>query len=71
VQRPMQHDTVASSAKLDVFPSPLPLSEQEKILAIYVAQYPEHAALVAEARMDALRQEDEERSRIITGQSKQ
>jgi hypothetical protein len=66
-QRPRhrpQHETVAASPKLDVFPSPLPLSEQEKILASYVAGYPEHAALVAEARMDALRQEAEERRRI-------
>lgn len=59
-----QPETVAASPKLDVFPSPLPLSEQEKILASYVAGYPEHAALVAEARMDALRQEAEERRRI-------
>lgn len=59
-----QPETVAASPKLDVFPSPLPLSEQEKILASYVAGYPEHAVLVAEARMDALRQEAEERRRI-------
>jgi hypothetical protein len=57
-------ETVAANPKLDVFPSPLPLSEQEKILASYVAGYPEHAALVAEARMDALRQQAEERRRI-------
>ena len=61
-----QHETVAASPKLDVFPSPLPLSEQEKILSTYVSQYPEHAALVAEARMDDLRQETEERRRIAS-----
>lgn len=60
----LQPEIAAASPKLDVFPSPLPLSEQEKILASYVAGYPEHAALVAEARMDALRQEAEERRRI-------
>ncbi len=59
-----EDERVAGGPKLDVFPSPLPLSEQEKILAGYIAQYPEHAALVAEARMDALRREDEERRRI-------
>ena len=64
VRHPMEHGVIAAKPKLDVFPSPLPLSEQEKILAIYVAQYPEHAALVAAARMDALRQQDEERRRI-------
>lgn len=61
-----QRETVAANPKLDVFPSPLPLSEQEKILASYVSQYPKHAALVAEARMDDLRQEGEERRRIAS-----
>jgi hypothetical protein len=68
VQHPMEREVVAAQPKLDVFPSPLPLSEQEKILAIYVAQFPEHAALVAEARMDALRQQDEERRSMMAGQ---
>jgi hypothetical protein len=61
-----QHESVAANPKLDVFPSPLPLNEQEKILASYVSQYPQHAALVAEARMDDLRQETEERRRIAS-----
>jgi hypothetical protein len=59
---------VASGPKLDVFPSPLPLSEQEKLLATYVGQYPEHAALVAEARMADLRHEAEERHQIAAGE---
>ena len=60
----VQPEIAAAGPKLDVFPSPLPLSEQEKILASYIAEDPEHAALVAEARMDALRQQDEERRRM-------
>jgi hypothetical protein len=36
--------------KLEQFPSPRPLSEQEKILASYVKRYPETAELVAKAR---------------------
>lgn len=64
LRRQPERAIVAAGPKLDVFPSPLPLSEQEKILASYVAGYPEHASLVAEARMDALRHEDEERRRI-------
>ncbi len=49
---------VASPApKLDQFPSPQPLSEQERILARYIANYPEQAALVAQARAD-LRRKD-------------
>ena len=61
-----EREVVAAHPKLDVFPSPLPLSEQEKILASYVSQYPRHAALVAEARMDDLRQETEERQRVAS-----
>jgi hypothetical protein len=61
-----EREVGAANPKLDVFPSPLPLSEQEKILASYVSQYPTHAALVAEARMDDLRQESEERRRIAS-----
>ncbi|MGA9507562.1 MAG: hypothetical protein WBV55_02835 [Candidatus Sulfotelmatobacter sp.] len=47
----------ASGPRLDQFPSPRPLSEQERILERYVAKYPEHAALVARARAEALRQD--------------
>lgn len=51
---------VAVSPKLDRFPSPRPLSEQEKILANYVSEYPEHAALIAQARMEMLRRDQEQ-----------
>jgi len=72
VRRPVKQEIVAASPKLDVFPSPLPLSEQERILASYVAAYPEHAALVAVARMDALRHEAEVRQEIAAeGDAKQ
>lgn len=50
----------ANGPKLDQFPSPQPLSEQEKILASYVSQDPEHAALIAQARMEVLRRDREE-----------
>jgi hypothetical protein len=48
---------VALAPKLDQFPSPQPLSEQERILARYVANYPEHAALIAQARTEELRRD--------------
>ncbi|MGB7331500.1 MAG: hypothetical protein WBD25_08940, partial [Terriglobales bacterium] len=51
---------VATQPKLDQFPSPQPLSEQERMLASYVAKYPETAALVAQARAEALQKEMEE-----------
>ncbi|MGP0017382.1 MAG: hypothetical protein ACLPHP_02340 [Candidatus Sulfotelmatobacter sp.] len=47
----------AGNPKLDQFPSPRPLSEQEKILESYVANYPEHAALIARARAEELRRD--------------
>ena len=43
--------------KLDQFPSPQPLSEQEKILASYVAIYPKQAALLAKLRTEELERE--------------
>jgi hypothetical protein len=48
---------VAFGPKLDQFPSPQPLSEQEKILLSYVAAYPERAVLLARLRTEELRQE--------------
>jgi hypothetical protein len=50
----------ADVPRLEQFPSPQPLSEQEQILASYVANYPEHAALIAEARAELLRREARE-----------
>jgi len=53
--------------KLDQFPSPQPLSDQERILASYVMNYPEQAALVARARAEILRQDrEEERQRTAS-----
>jgi hypothetical protein len=56
--RPIRH--VAGTPKLAQFPSPQPLSEQEQILMSYVAQYPETAALVAQAGAEALQRDREE-----------
>jgi hypothetical protein len=51
---------VVAAPRLKQFPSPQPLSEQEEILAKYVTKYPEHAALIAQARTDELRQDSAE-----------
>jgi len=58
--RPLRDLSVSKTPKLAQFPSPQPLSEQEQILVSYVAKYPESAALVAEARAEALRRDREE-----------
>jgi len=47
----------AAVPRLDQFPSTRPLSEQEKILASYVVNYPQHAALLAQAHAEDLRQD--------------
>jgi len=59
---------VAILPKLDQFPSPSPLSDQEKILLSYVAEDPERAALIAEARTKALREDAKERAAIANGE---
>jgi hypothetical protein len=59
---------VARSPKLEQFPSPQPLSEQEKLLQNYVAQNAEQAVLLARARTEALRQDQlEEMNSFPTG----
>ena len=50
----------ADVPRLEQFPSPKPLSEQERMLVRYVADYPERAALIAEARAELLRREARE-----------
>ena len=47
----------ARAPKLEQFPSPQPLSEQEKLLQDYVAENPEQAVLLARARTEALHQD--------------
>jgi hypothetical protein len=42
------------------FPSPTPLSEQEKILQRYVAQYKDDAVLTARAQTELAKKEEKE-----------
>jgi hypothetical protein len=52
------HATVlASSPKLEQFPSPQPLSEQEKMLSDYVSEHRKQAILVARARTAELKKD--------------
>ena len=50
-------NAVAGSPKLNVFPSPQPLSEQEKILANYVAQFHDQAVLIARVTNEELKRD--------------
>jgi hypothetical protein len=65
-----QAKLVADNPKLDQFPSPQPLSEQEKILASYVEKYPEQAVLLARARTEALRQDQLEKMKAFPSGSR-
>jgi len=55
LKQPIQ-EANAVEPRLEQFPSPQPLSEQEKLLANYVRERPQEAGLVARARQQ-LRQE--------------
>jgi hypothetical protein len=58
-----------SGPTLEQFPSPAPLSEQEKILARYITQYPEHALLIARAQTALEQQDRREESQGTVGSS--
>lgn len=57
---PVRGLAVATTPKLEQFPSPQPLSEQEQILMNYVARDPENAALIAQAQAEELERDREE-----------
>ena len=48
---------VNTTPRLEQFPSPQPLSEQEKILVSYIQQFPREAVLVAQAQTQLSKQE--------------
>ncbi|HXZ42292.1 MAG TPA: hypothetical protein VEG68_16220 [Terriglobales bacterium] len=48
---------VSATPRLEQFPSPQPLSEQERILVSYIQQFPREAVLVAQAQTQLLKQE--------------
>lgn len=54
--------------KLDQFPSPQPLSEQEKILVSYIENDPERAVLLARARTEELRNDESEETETFSSQ---
>lgn len=62
---PSRLAVVAAEAepKLEQFPSPQPLSEQERTLASYVAQFPDQAVLVAKAQAEIQKQDELEMQR--------
>jgi len=55
--RSPQPTAVATVTKLDQFPSPQPLSEQEQILATYVAQFHKQAVMIARVTNEELQRD--------------
>jgi hypothetical protein len=56
-----------ANPKLDVFPSPQPLSEQERLLLDYVHQSPMEAAQIARAQTELAAREEAERVGLQAG----
>ena len=54
---------MAAVPKADQFPSPLPLSEQEQMLARYVAKHRDRAVLMARAQTELIRVQQEDDSK--------
>jgi len=54
--------TRAKEPKLDQFPSPVPLTDQEQMLARYVREFPDRALLIARAQTQLRKQEERERA---------
>ena len=57
VRRPRPTVFAAVNPKLDQFPSPQPLTEQEKILASYVARFHAQAVLIARVANEEIQQD--------------
>jgi hypothetical protein len=57
--------TGAAYPKLDQFPSPQPMSEQEKLLTSYIARSRDQAVLVARARTEELQRDQQEKLREL------
>lgn len=57
-------ERVDAVPKLDQFPSPMPLTEQEQILAQYVQQFHREAALLARVQTQLLNEETKDRTRF-------
>ena len=52
--------SVSAGPKLDQFPSPQPLSEQEVALTRYVSQFPQDATLIAQAQEEVEKEIEQE-----------
>ena len=61
-KRPNRDFAPVKAPKLEQFPSPSPMNEQEKMLARYVQEFPQRAALVARAQTELQNRDQREMS---------
>jgi hypothetical protein len=59
-KRPNHDFAPVKAPKLEQFPSPSPMNEQEKMLARYVQEFPQRAALVARAQTELQKRDERE-----------
>jgi len=60
VVRQTTREPQAAPPKLEQFPTPAPLNDQEQLLARYVREFPQKAALVARAQTELQKQDERE-----------
>jgi hypothetical protein len=65
--RPARAVETVAEPRLEQFPSPQPLSEQEEILASYIAQFPHEAVVVARAQTEIRKQNELEMRQYSSG----
>lgn len=53
VRAPRHKTVVSENPRLDQFPSPQPLNDQERMLALYIAEFSDEAVIVAKVRTEA------------------
>jgi hypothetical protein len=63
---PLRTTIIATTPKLEQFPSPEPLSEQEKILIDYANNFGREAVLLARAQTELLKREALEQKRTLS-----
>ncbi len=58
--QPRRDSDPVRAPKLEQFPSPAPMNAQEKMLALYVQEFPQRAALIARTQTDLRKQNERE-----------
>jgi hypothetical protein len=51
--------TLANGPRLDHFPSPRPLRDEEKLLVRYVREFPQDAVMIAQAQAESEKEMDQ------------